>query len=69
MLTLRNKLNALQELSETPTLNDEYENFVHAHLEVATKCIPTKQRAKARVPWETLEIRKKCRCENGFKMQ
>ena len=45
-LTLKNKFNALQEISETPTPNDEYENFVNAHLEAAGECIPTKQRAK-----------------------
>ena len=33
--------------------NDEYENFVNAHLEAAAECISTKQRAKPRVPWET----------------
>ena len=59
MLTLRNKFNALQEILETPTLNDEYKKFVNAQLEVAAECIPTKQRAKPRVPWETLEVRKK----------
>ena len=31
MLTLRNKFNALQEISETPTPNDEHKNFVNAH--------------------------------------
>ena len=59
MLTLRNKFNALQEISETPPLNDEYENFVNAHLELAAECIPTKQRTKPRVSWETLAVRKK----------
>ena len=59
-LTLRNKFDALQEISETPTPNDEYENFVNAHLKAAAKCIPTKQRAKPRVLWETLAVRKKC---------
>ena len=59
-LTLRNKFDALQEISETPTPNDEYENFVNAHLEAAAECIPTKQRTKSRVPWETLVVRKKC---------
>ena len=49
-LILRNKFDALQEISETPTPNDEYENFVKAHLEAAAECIPTKQRAKPRVP-------------------
>ena len=58
-LTLRNKFDALHDISETPTPNDEYENFVSAHLEAATECIPTKQRAKPRVPWETLAVRKK----------
>ena len=58
-LTLRNKFEALQETSEIPTLNDEYEGFVYAHLEATAECIPTKQRAKPRVPWETLAVRKK----------
>ena len=58
-LTLRNNFDALQEISETLTLNDEYENFVNALLEAAAKCIPTKQRAKCRVPWETSLVRKK----------
>ena len=41
------------------TLNEKYENFVNAHSEVvAAECIPTKQRAKPRIPWETLAVRK-----------
>ena len=60
MITLRNKFDALLEISDTPTLNYEYENFVNAHLEAAAECILTKQRAKPRVQWETLIIRKKC---------
>ena len=59
MLTMRNKFDALQEISETHTQNDEYENFVNAHLEVAAECIPTKQRAKPRVLCEILAVRKK----------
>ena len=65
-LTLRNKFDAQQEKSETPTPNDEFENFVNGHLEAAAtaaaaaaECISTKQRAKPRVPWETLAARKK----------
>ena len=60
-LTVRNKFKALQEKSETYTPNDEYENFINAHLEAAAtaECIPTKQRAKHRVRWETLAVRKK----------
>ena len=60
MLTLRNKFDALQEISETLTPNDEYKNFVNAHLEAPAECIPTKQRTKPRVPWEILAVRKKC---------
>ena len=43
-LTLRNKFDALQEKSETHTPNDEYENFVNAHLHILkrTKRIHTK---------------------------
>ena len=58
-LTVRNKFDALQEISETPTPNDEYENFVTTHLETAVECIPTKQRAKPKAPRETLGVRKK----------
>ena len=52
-LTLRDKFDARQEKTETHTPNDEYENFVNAHLEAAAECIPTKQKTKPRVPWET----------------
>ena len=58
-LALRNKYNALQKQTETPTPNKEYENFVNAHLEVAVEFIPTKQRRKFRVPSETLAVREK----------
>ena len=58
-LALTNKFNALQEKTERHTLNDEYENFVNAQLESAAECRPTKQRAKPRVPWETLAVREK----------
>ena len=69
-LTLRNKFDALQEISETPTPNYEYGNFVNAHLEAAAEYIPTKPRAKPRVPWETLAVREKaCRRKNRFPMQ
>ena len=58
-LTLRDKFDALQEIPETPTPKDEYKNFVNVHLEATAECIPTKQRAKPGVPWETLAVRKK----------
>ena len=41
------------------TPNDEYENFVNAHLEAAAKCIPTKLKTKYRVRCETLAVREK----------
>ena len=45
-LELRNRFETLQEKTEKGTTNDEYENFVEAHLEAASKCIPTKPRNK-----------------------
>ena len=56
---MRNGFETLQEKTEKGTPNDEYENFVHAHLEAAAKCTPTKPRTKYRVPWETLAVREK----------
>ena len=58
-LELRNRFETLQEKTEKGTPNDEYENFVEAHLEAASKCIPTKPRTRYRVPWETLAVREK----------
>ena len=48
-----------QDILETLTLNDEYENFLNAHTEAVAECIPIKLRAKHRVPWETLAVKKK----------
>ena len=57
-ITLRNKFDVLQEISGTFTPNDEYETFVNAHMEAAAECIPSKLRAKHRVPRETLAVKK-----------
>ena len=59
VLDLRNRFETLQEKTEKGTPNDEYENFVDAHIEAAAKCIPTKPRTKYRVPWEILVVREK----------
>ena len=59
VVELRNKFETLQEKTEKGTPNDEYENFVNAHLEAATKSISTKPRTKYRVPGETLAEREK----------
>ena len=59
VLELRNRFETLQEKTEKSTPNDEYENFVNAHLEAAAKCIPTKHKTEYRVPWETLAVREK----------
>ena len=59
VLELRNRFETLQERTEKSTPNDEYENFVNAHLEAAAKYIPTKIKTKYRVPWETLAVREK----------
>ena len=56
---MRNRFETLQKKTEKRTPNDEYENFVNAHIEAATSCIPTKPRTKYRVPWETLALREK----------
>ena len=56
---LRNRFETLQEKMKKITPNDEYENFVNAHVEAAAKCIPTKLKTKYRVPWETLVVREK----------
>ena len=44
--------------SETPTLNDKYENFVNVPMEAAAECIPTNLKANHRLPWETLIVKK-----------
>ena len=59
VVEMRNRFKTLQEKTENGTPNDEYENFVNAHLEAVAKCIPTKPRTKYRVPWETLAVREK----------
>ena len=59
MITLRNKFDSLQEMSETLTPNDKCENFVNAHMESAAECILTKLRAEYKVPLKTLAVKKK----------
>ena len=59
VLELRNRFETLQQKTEKGTPNGEYENFVEAHLEAASKCIPTKHRTKYRVQWETVGVREK----------
>ena len=59
VIALRNKFDALQEKTETHTPNDEYVNFVNAHLEAAPKYIRTKYRTKSRIPWKTLAVKQK----------
>ena len=56
---MKNRFETLQKKTEKGTPNDEYENFVNAHLEAAANCIPTKPRTKYRVPWQTLAVREK----------
>ena len=56
-LTLRNKFNSLQEISKSLTLNNEYENFVNAHIEEAAECNPTKL-SKTEFPSRHEQLRK-----------
>ncbi len=39
--------------------SNEYENFVMAHIEAATECIPSKLRTKCRVPQDSMAVREK----------
>ena len=50
MLSVRNKIDTLQEKSKKYTLNKEYENFITAFIEAAAESIPTKPKTKYRVP-------------------
>ena len=59
MLTLRNKNDALQEKTETHTPNDEYENFMNAHLEVAWNTYQLNKELNLESHWETLAVREK----------
>ena len=52
-ITLRNKFDALQEISETLTPNDEYEDFVNAHIHAATEYI---QRTKIKTQCSLWDI-------------
>ena len=47
VLELRNRFEAPQVKTEKGTPNDEYENFVNAHLAAAAKYIPTKSSIKS----------------------
>ena len=60
-ITVRNKFDLLQEISETYSTNDEYENFINSYMEATTECMIIKSRAKCRVHWESLEVKKKMR--------
>ena len=67
VVELRNRFETLQEKTEKRTPNDEYENFVNAHLEAAAKCIPTKPKTKYRVTMGNVSgERKTCTSENSL---
>ena len=55
----KNQFDTLQEISETSTPNDEYENFVNAYIEAIAERILTKLRTRQRVPCKTLAVKKK----------
>ena len=66
---MRKRFETLQEKKEKGTPNDEYENFVNAHLGAAAECIPKKTRTKYRVPWEKVVLRKTSTRENCLQKQ
>ena len=45
-VTVSNKFDALKEISECHSSNDEYENFVTAHLQAATEYISIKTKSQ-----------------------
>ena len=49
-VTIINKKDTFHETPEKPTPNEEYKNFVTAHIEAAAGYISIKPRAKCRVP-------------------
>ena len=52
IITVRNKVDTLQETSERHNSKNKYENFVTVHMKAAAaECIPIKPRAKSRIPW------------------
>ena len=55
-IAARNKFDTLQEIFETLTPNEEY---INSHIVAAGECIPTKLRAKHKVTWKTIAVRKK----------
>ena len=57
--TERNKFDTLQETPERRTPNIKDEIFVTASIEAAAECISAKSRAKCRISWGPLAIRKK----------
>ena len=66
VLELRNRFETLQERTEKSTPNDEYENFVNAHLEAAAKCIPTKLKTKYSSMGNFSGERQTCTSENSL---
>ena len=67
-IVLKNKFNALPEISETLTLNDEYENFANVYIEAAPECTPTQLRAKQSSMVDISSKQKMKQCENGIPM-
>ena len=65
VLELRNRFET-QEKTEKSTPNDEYENFVNAHLEAAAKYIPTKIKTKYSPMGNFSGERKTCTSENSL---
>ena len=57
-VTIGKKIDTLLEVFEKITPDDEYENYANAHMKATAECIPTKPKAKHRIPWETLAVRK-----------
>ena len=58
MINVRNNFDSLQRHLKH-TSNEEYENFLNAHIKVLADCLPTKSRSTCQVPWESKAVREK----------
>ena len=54
-VSVRNKFNTLQEISEKHDLYDELEKCITAHLKAAVECRPIKESSKSRIIWDSKE--------------
>jgi exonuclease III len=55
-ISLNNRFATLQEADAESTTNSAYQNFEHACAHAAEETLPSKEKSKHRVPWETDDV-------------